>query len=120
LFATLVAVAAGARASVLRALPRTHGFKLPAEGATLIDDVAATAPPLRPVAAFVVARPALACAATAATAFAVMSAVGWSDSGDVSGIFGAAATGAFEATAVVVAYLMLGRALGLRAVRRGT
>jgi hypothetical protein len=51
-------------------------------------------------------RPALACAAVAALAFVAMTVVD------------AAATGLFEAAAVVAAYLTLGRALGLRAPRR--
>lgn len=120
LVASFVAVETAARARVLAALPRPSGDELPAASAALVDDVAAVAPPLRPLAALLTSRPALACAVTAALAFVAMTVVGvWgTDSNQGSALAGAAATGLFEAAAVVAAYLTLGRALGLRAPRR--
>lgn len=120
LAASFVAIATAARARVLASLPRPSGDELPAASAALVDDVAAVAPPLRPLAALLTSRPARACAATAALAFVAMTAVGvWGTESDQgSALAGAAATGLFEAAAVVAAYLTLGRALGLRAPRR--
>lgn len=115
LVGSLVAVAAAARAGLLAALPRPHDAVAPA-GAALVDDVAAAAPRLRPIVAWLTARPRLACLATAGLAFVAMTAVAVVDDG--SGIGGAVATGLVEAAAVVLAYLTLGRALGLRAPRR--
>jgi hypothetical protein len=115
LVGALVAVAAAARAGVLAALPRPHNEVAPAV-AVLVDDVAAAAPRLRPIVAWLTARPLFACLATATLAFAAMTAVAVVDDG--SGFSGAAATGLVEAAAVVLAYLTLGRALGLRAPRR--
>lgn len=120
LVATFVAVATAARARALAALPRPSAGELPAASASLVEDVAVAAPPLRPLAALLTSRPGLACAGTA-LAFVAMTAVGvWgADSDHASGLVGAAATGLFEAAAVVAAYVTLGRALGLRAPRRG-
>lgn len=121
LAATVAAVATLARARALAALPRPTGAELPTAVASLVDDVAAAAPPLRPLAALLTSRPTVTCAVTAACAFAAMTIVGvWGTefSGHASALVGAAATGLFEAAAVVAAYLTLGRALGLRAPRR--
>ena len=114
LAAAFVAFAALARVRALDVLPE-RGEELPGGAATLIDDVTAAAPPLRPAAVLVASRPALVCAVTAACAFAAMTAGGLGD--HFSALAGAAATGLFEAAAVVVAYLALGRALGLRPPR---
>jgi hypothetical protein len=120
LAATFAAAAAVARARALAALPGPSSGELPTASASLVEDVAAAAPPLRPLAAALTSRPALACAATAVAAFIAMTAVGvWGgDSGEAAPLVGAAATGLFEAAAVVAAYLALGRALGLRPPRR--
>ena len=108
--AGIAAVAARARVAVVAELPRPQGGLTPAV-ATLVDDVAAAAPQLRPLAQWLTSRPAAACTATAALAFVVMTAV--AVAGD--GLLGAAAVGVVEAAAVVFAYLAFGRALGLRA-----
>jgi hypothetical protein len=117
---TLVAAffAAGTlgRARLLATLPRPRDRELSIPAASLVDDVAATAPPLRPLAVLVTARPLVACATTATAAFLVLAGI---DAGrEPSTLAGAAATGLFEAAAVVVAYLGLSRTLGLRASRR--
>ena len=110
--AGVVAVAAAARTAVLAAFPRPSG-DLSFAVADLVDDVATVAPPLLPFAILLRSHPALVCGVTAALAFAGMT--GFAVAGDGSGLVGAAATGLFEALAVVIAYLTLGRALGLRA-----
>ncbi|HEX6700178.1 MAG TPA: hypothetical protein VF101_05550 [Gaiellaceae bacterium] len=102
--AGLAAVAAAARAG--------HAELAPAV-ATLVDDVGAGAPRLRPLALWLTSRPLLACTAVAGLAFAATTAVGVAG----NGLAGAGATGALEAAAVVIGYLTLGRALGLRAPR---
>lgn len=114
--AAAVAVAAAARAGVLRVLPRPPFRDVSPTMAALVDDVAAVAPRLRPLAIPLTSRPALTCAATAALGFAAITVIAVVD--DSSGLAGAAATGVFEAAAIVIAYLTLGRALGLRAPRR--
>ncbi len=119
LLATFAAAAAAARASLLAALPRGSEDALAPVVAALADDVAAAAPPLRPVAVLLTSRPRLAWTATAVVVFTVMTSVALADPNDETGLVGAAATGLFEAAAVVVAYLTLGRALGLREPRRG-
>ena len=118
--ATFVAVATMVRTHALAASPGTSGDELPAAVASLVDDVAAIALPLRRVAALVTSHGFAACVATAGFAFVAMAVIDlWSaDHGDhASTVAGAAATGLVEAVAVVVAYLSLARALGLRAPR---
>ena len=122
LAAAFVAVATLGRTRALAALPRPSGDRLAAAVSSLIEDVAAAAPPLRPLAVLVTSRPVVACIATASFAFVAMTVIdGWgSDFRDHASALGdAAATGLFEAAAVVVAYITLARALGLRAPRRG-
>ena len=85
-------------------------------GLTLADDVETLAPTLGRVVRFALQRPGWTCAAVAAAAFvsvALSQLVGTSSS-SASPLFGAAAVGFFEATAIVVGFLMLGRPLGLR------
>lgn len=121
LVTTFVAVATLARTRALAALPRPSGDEMPAAVESLVDDVAVAAPPLRPVAALITSRPVPGCIATAALAFVVMAVVdAWgSDFGHhASALGGAAASGLFEAVAVVGAYLTLAHALGLRGRRR--
>jgi hypothetical protein len=75
------------------------------------------------VAALMTSRPVLGCIATAALAFLLMAIVDarGSDFGNhASALGGAAASGLFEAVAVVGAYLTLAHALGLRERRRGS
>lgn len=120
--AALVAVATLARTRALAAMARPSGNELPAVVESLVDDVAAVASPLRPVVVLLTSRPVAACISTAALAFltmAVIDAVSSDSGGHASGLAGAAATGLFEAVAVVVAYVALARALGLRGPRRG-
>ena len=118
---TLVAAffAAGTlgRARPLATLPRRRGRELSIPTASLVDDVAVTAPPFRPLAVLVTSRPVAACAVTAAAAFLALGAID-ATGREPSTLAGAAATGLFEAAAVVVAYLGLSRTLGLRASRR--
>jgi hypothetical protein len=119
--AALVAVATLTRARALAAVPRPRGDELPLAVESLVDDVAVAAPPLRPVVALMTSRPVAGCASTAALAFVAMAlvdAVGNGSAGHASELGGAAATGLFEAIAVVVAYATLARALGLGGSRR--
>lgn len=121
LAAALVGVAALARARTIEALPRPTGAALSPEAALLVEDVAATAPVLRGVAVAATSRPALACAIVAAvafTVFAIVNAWGSDYAPHALIIGGALTTGLFEGVAVVLAYLTLGRALGLRPRRR--
>jgi hypothetical protein len=121
LAATFVAVTTMAQTHALAASPGTSGDEVPAV-ASLVDDVAAIASPLRRVAAFVTSRGVVACIATAGFAFVAMAVTeAWSaDYGNhASAVASAAATGLVEAAAVVVAYLTLARALGLRSPRPG-
>jgi len=109
LAATFLAVGTVVRARALAALPRPSGDELPDAAASLVDDVAAAAPRLRPVASLVTSRPVVACATTAVCAFTAMTAVAVWDAGageQTSTLAGAAATGLFEAVAVVAAYVM--------------
>jgi hypothetical protein len=119
----LAAVATAARASAVDVLPRQRGADVSPTAASLVDDVAAAAGPLTAVAAFVVAHPARTCALVAGSAFAAVTAtsLGADFANHASVVTGAAVAGAFEAAAVVIAYLTLGRALGLRppTARRG-
>jgi hypothetical protein len=120
--AAFMSVAALGRTRALAAIPRPRRDELPAAVESLVDDVAAAAPPLRPVVALLTSRPVAGCASTAALAFAAMALVDAVGNGSVdqaSELAGAAATGLFEALAVVVAYVTLARALGLRGPRRG-
>ena len=117
LAATLFAVCTVVRARALAALPRPGGERLPDAAALLVDDVAVAAPRLQSVASLVTSRPVLACAVTAVCAFIAMTAVAVLDPGSgehTSTLAGAAATGLFEAAAVVAGYFAFGRALGLR------
>ena len=101
----------------MQALPRQSGAALAPETASLIDDVAAVAPPLAGVAAYAASRPARTCALVAGCAFGgatVASLWGTDFAEHASIVAGAAATGFAEATAVVAGYLTLGRALGFR------
>jgi hypothetical protein len=120
--ATFFAVAAAARVSSLAAPPVPSGGVVSRQAASLVDDVAAVAPPLMPLAAAVDSRPNVACAVAAILAFAGLALLDLegADSIDASILAGAAATGLFEASAVVVAYLALGRVLGLRPSRLPT
>jgi hypothetical protein len=114
--AAFVAVATLARTRALAAMPRPRGDELAAGVESLVNDVAEAAPPLKPVVAFLTSRPVAGCASTAALAFVAMAlvdAVGNGAAGHGSQLAGAAATGLFEAIAVVVAYATLARALGL-------
>ena len=117
LAATLFAVGTVVRVRALAALPRPSGDELPDTAALLVDDVAVAVPRLQSVASLVTSRPVLACAVTAVCAFIAMTAVAILDPGSGehrSTLGGAAATGLFEAVAVVAGYLTFGRALGLR------
>jgi hypothetical protein len=119
--AALVAVATAARASAVDALPRQRRGVVSPAAASLVDDVAAAAPPLTALAGFAVAHPARTCALVAGCAFAGVTAValpGTDFTHDGSVAIGAATTGLVEAAAVAAAYLTLGRALGLRPARR--
>lgn len=116
LVAAFVAVANAARVGALGTMPGEPG-ELRASSMSLIDDVAATAPPLAPAARVALAHPGRTCLAVAIAAFiafAALNASGTDFTEHASIVLGAAATGLFEASAVVVAYLTLGRALGLR------
>jgi len=99
--ATAAAIATAARTSALDALPgeRTDGTP------SLVDDVAAVVPALAAVAGHVVTHPARTSALVAGAAFVAATVVG------------AGATGLFETAAIVVAYLTLGRTLGIRPPR---
>ena len=89
-------------------------------GASLVDDVAAVVPALTAVAGYVVAHPARACALLSGAAFVAVTGagvVGRALTGQASAVIGAGATGVFETAAIVVAYLTLGRTLGIRPPR---
>jgi len=121
LVTTVVGVATLARTRALAAQPRPTGDAMPAAVESLVDDVAVAAPPLKPAVVLITSRPVLACTATAALAFVVMAVVDalGSDAGrHASALGGAAASGFFEAVAVVGAYLTLAHRLGLRERRR--
>jgi hypothetical protein len=121
LVTTFVGVATLARTRALAAVPRPSGDAMPAAVESLVEDVAVAAPPLKPAVVLITSRPILTCTATAALAFVVMALVDalGSDAGrHASALGGAATSGLFEAVAVVVAYLTLAHALGLRERRR--
>jgi uncharacterized membrane protein len=85
-------------------------------GLTLADDVAAVAPMLGGVVRMALVRPAVTCAAVAGSAFVAVTLAQLVGT-DTSSFFGATAVGLFEATAIVVGFLTLGRPLGLRVER---
>jgi uncharacterized membrane protein len=85
-------------------------------GLTLADDFEAVAPVLGRLARTALRRPGLTCAAVAGSAFAAVT-IAQLAASDASLFFGAAAVGLFEATAIVIGFLTLGRPLGLRARR---
>jgi hypothetical protein len=102
--AVLAATAGYVRADALDSLPvrPVAGGRL-----TLADDIAAVVPRLgRPVSA-ALQRPGLTCAAIAVTAFAAVVTV-------QPVVVASLVLGAFEATAIVIGYVTLGRPLGLR------
>lgn len=102
--AVLAATAGYVRADALDSLPArpVAGGRL-----TLADDIAAVVPRLgRPVRA-ALQRPGLTCAAIAVTAFAAVVVV-------QPLVVASLVLGAFEATAIVIGYVTLGRPLGLR------
>jgi len=96
---TAAAIATAARTSGLGSGKRTDGT------ASLVGDVAAVIPALTTVAGHVVAHPARTSALVAGAAFGAAT------------VAGAGAVGVFETTAIVLAYLTLGRALGIRPPR---
>jgi hypothetical protein len=85
-------------------------------GLTLADDIEAVAPILGQVVRTALTRPGLMCAAVAGSAFVAVAAAQLIGA-DRSSVIGAVAVGVFEATAVVIGFLTLGRPLGLRAQR---
>jgi hypothetical protein len=102
--AVLAATAGYVRADALDSLPArpVAGGRL-----TLADDIAAIVPRLgRPVRA-ALQRPGLTCAAIAVTAFAAVVTL-------QTFVVASLVLGAFEATAIVIGYVTLGRPLGLR------
>ena len=112
----LPAVASAARANALTALPSRAGDSTPPAGASLVEDVAAVAPPLA-AAAYLVSHPARTCSLLAGVAFVAVTAAGFVGTDfahHASILFGALAVGTFEAAAIVIAYLALGRTLGIR------
>lgn len=118
--ATAAAIATEARASALDALPGKRDAGSSPVAASLVDDVAAVVPALTAVAGYVVAHPARICALLAGAAFVAVTGagvVGAELTGQASAVIGAGATGLFETAAIVVAYLTLGRTLGIRPLR---
>jgi hypothetical protein len=83
-------------------------------GQTLADDVEAVVPRLGRVVRVALLRPGWTCAALAGSALVAVT-IAQLVATDVSSVFGAAAVGLIEATAIVVGFLTLGRPLGLRA-----
>jgi hypothetical protein len=117
--AALVATAAYARASGLRALPGRHASHASSvcRDLTLAEDIAAAAPVLDRFARAALRRPGWTCAAVAAGAFAaatVVQLIGTDFAHHATTVVGGLAVGAFEAAAIVVGFLTLGRPLGLR------
>lgn len=113
----LAAIATAARAKALTALPSEAADPTSPAGASLVEDVSAVAPPLTAAAAYLVTHPARTCALLAGAAFVVVTAAGFVGTDfthHASILFGAVAVGVFEATAIVLAYLTLGRTLGIR------
>jgi vacuolar-type H+-ATPase subunit H len=119
--ATLTATASYARATGLGVL---HGGRARADGRDelmLAADFQAIAPQLGNLARAGLRLPGRTCAAVAGAAFVavfVVQLVGADSNRDASPILGALTAGLVEAVAVVVGFLTLGRALGLRR-RRG-
>jgi hypothetical protein len=85
-------------------------------GLTLADDIAAVAPRLGGVVRTALVRPVVTCAAVAGSAFVAVTFAQLAGT-DTSSFLGASAVGLFEATAIVVGFLTLGRPLGLRPQR---
>jgi HAAS domain-containing protein len=111
LVAALAAAAAAFRSSLLAALPgtETSGRKaLP----TLVEDVGELVPPARRLVAASFSHPAVLVGLVAVGAFAAVVA-----SQHASPALPAFALGLFEAAAIVVGFLLLGRPLGLRSGR---
>jgi hypothetical protein len=106
--AVLVAAVSHTRASGLGG----HGDA----GPTLADDVEAVVPSLGRAVRRALRRPGLTCAAVAGIAFVAVTIAQLATS-EASLFFGAIAVGLFEATAIAIGFLTLGRALGLRAPR---
>ena len=82
-------------------------------GLKLADDFEAVAPILGRVARTALRRPGRTCAAVGGSAFAAV-AVAQLVGADSSSLFGAIVVGLFEAMAIVIGFLTLGRPLGLR------
>ena len=114
-----LALATHARVRALRRRQHGSGDELAPAAAALVDDVANLAPALRRLVAAAVSRPLLACLAVAGAAFlaVALAELSGGNEGQASPLFAAAATGSFEAGAVVVSYLTLARPLGLRPQR---
>lgn len=111
----LIAVAGFSRASAIRDLP---GDRSGESDSTLADDVAALVPALARPVSVALRHPARTCALLAAVAFVTVSAVqlvGADFAHHASIMLGAIVTGSLETSAIIAAYLMLGRPLGLRA-----
>lgn len=115
--ALVLAVRSRGRATALRLEHRTASREEP----SLAADVAAVLPPLAGAARWALAKPDRICALVATLAFVTVAGVqliGTDFAHHASSAIGAAAVGVLEATAIVGAYLTLGRALGLRPARR--
>ena len=111
------AIATAARASALDALPGQRAAGTSPAAASLVDDVAAVIPALTAVAGYVVAHPARTCALLAGVTFVAVTGAGVVSAeltGQTSVVIGAGIPGLFETAAIVVAYLTLGRTLGIR------
>jgi hypothetical protein len=86
-------------------------------GLSLADDLEAVAPMIGRLARRALERPGPTCAAVAGSAFvavAVAQLAGTDSSSEASLLLGAIAVGLVEASAIVIGFLTLGRALGLR------
>lgn len=102
--AVFAATASHVRAGALDSLPARPASS---ERLTLADDIAAVVPRLHAPVRAALGRPALTCAAVAVAALAAVVLT-------QPLVFASLVLGAFEATAVVLGYLTLGRPLGLR------
>ena len=111
LVAALAAAAAAFRSSLLAALPGAETSGRPALP-SLVDDVGALVPPARRPLAALFSRPVVLVGLVALVALAAVVV-----SQPASAALPALALGLFEATAIVVGYLSLGRPLGLRGGR---
>lgn len=112
---SLIAVAGFSRASAIRDLPGDGSVE---PDSTLAHDVGALVPALARPVSLALRHPARTCALVAAVAFTTVTAVqliGTDFAHHASIMSGAIATGLLEASAILAAYLMLGRPLGLRA-----